>query len=396
MFISPIYVFIFPWLVGISVSFFLAQNSPIFSPVSFLGIFSVLYLLIILFLFNFFFTSYLSKPLDTENLLKEKLNLNALKNLLVLIFYSHLAYFSLAILYSNGFPLLWIIMGSENNYTNFGIPSITGFFNMLRSFGLVSCLLLIFYGDNSQKKYVILISLYFLISSFFLEASRGNGLIMLLHPIGMYLLLRKINIKEILFSIVLIIFFIFFFGFLQALRYSDFNLETLANASEAIGLENANEIFVFLAPFLIYIATPIMNMDLNLSKAPNFSFSLDNSLISLLPTGLRDYLSGGMGEKFGMLIDDAYNTTSFLTPLIMDFGSIGGLFIASFLLILTSWIYSKAKEGNLFYILIWPPFFMSLILSSFNSYFFSLVVITYPLMIILFLKFLLKPKYQFL
>tara|TARA_B100000161_G_C33520379_1_gene400823 strand:+ start:84 stop:1274 length:1191 start_codon:yes stop_codon:yes gene_type:complete len=396
MFISPIYVFIFPWLVGISVSFFLAQNSPIFSPVSFLGIFSVLYLLIILFLFNFFFTSYLSKPLDTENLLKEKLNLNALKNLLVLIFYSHLAYFSLAILYSNGFPLLWVIIGSENNYTNFGIPSITGFFNMLRSFGLVSCLLLIFYGDNSQKKYVILISLYFLISSFFLEASRGNGLIMLLHPIGMYLLLRKINIKEILFSIVLIIFFIFFFGFLQALRYSDFNLETLANASEAIGLENANEIFVFLAPFLIYIATPIMNMDLNLSKAPNFSFSLDNSLISLLPTGLRDYLSGGMGEKFGMLIDDAYNTTSFLTPLIMDFGSIGGLFIASFLLILTSWIYSKAKEGNLFYILIWPPFFMSLILSSFNSYFFSLVVITYPLMIILFLKFLLKPKYQFL
>ena len=95
---------------------------------------------------------------------------------------------------------------------------------------------------------------------------------MLLHPIGMYLLLRKINIKEILFSIVLIIFFIFFFGFLQALRYSDFNLETLANASEAIGLENANAIFIFLAPFLIYIATPIMNMDLNLSKAPNFSF----------------------------------------------------------------------------------------------------------------------------
>ena len=396
MFISPIYVFIFPWLVGISVSFFLAQNSPIFSPVSFLGIFSVLYLLIILFLFNFFFTSYLSKPLDTENLLKEKLNLNALKNLLVLIFYAHLIYFSLAILYSNGFPLLWVIIGSENNYTNFGIPSITGFFNMLRSFGLVSCLLLIFYGDNSQKKYVILISLYFLISSFFLEASRGNGLIMLLHPIGMYLLLRKINIKEILFSIILIIFFIFFFGFLQALRYNDFNLETLANASEAIGLENANAIFIFLAPFLIYIATPIMNMDLNLSKAPNFSFSLDNSLISLLPTGLRDYLSGGMGEKFGVLIDDAYNTTGFLTPLIMDFGSIGGLFIASLLLILTSWIYSKAKEGNLFYILIWPPFFMSLILSSFNSYFFSLVVITYPLMIILFLKFLLKSKHQFI
>jgi len=395
MFISPIYIFILPWIIGITVSFFLAQNSFIFSFISFQGIISVLYLLIILIFFTFFFTSYLSKPLDTENLLKEKLNLNALKNILILIFLSHLIYFSLATLYSNGFPLLWVMIGSENNYTNFGIPSITGFFNMLRSFGLVSCLLLFFYGDNSQKRYVFLISLYFLTSAFFLETSRGTGLIMLLHPIGMYLLLKKIKTKEILLSIVLIIFFIFFFGFLQALRYSDFSLDTLSNASEAIGLADTNAIFIFLAPFLIYIATPIMNMDLNLLKAPNFSFALDNSLISILPTGLRDYLSGGMEEKYGVLIDDAYNTTSFLTPLIMDFGSIGALFIASLLLILTSWIYAKAKEGNLFYILIWPPFFMSLMLSSFNSYFFSLVVITYPLMVILSLKFLLKPKYQF-
>ncbi len=392
MFISPIYVFIFPWLVGITISFFLAQNSTIFFSISFLSIISIFYLSFILIFFTIFFKSYLSKSIDTENLLKKKLNLNALKNLLILIFYSHLIYFFIASLYSNGFPLFWLIIGSENNYTNFGIPSISGFFNMIRSFGMVSCILLFLYGDYSQKRYVFLISLYFFTSSFFLEASRGNGLIMLLHPIGMFLLLKKIKTKEILLSAALLMIFIIFFGFLQALRYSDFSFETLVSASEAIGLDNTNVIFIFLAPFLIYLATPIMNMDLNLLKAPNFSFTLDNSLISILPSGLRDYLSEGMGEKFGVLIDDAYNTTSFLTPLIMDFGSIGGLFIASLLLILTSWIYVKAREGSIFYILIWPPFFMSLILSCFNFYFLSLVVVSYPIMIIIFLKFLIKPE----
>ena len=392
MFISPIYVFIFPWLVGITVSFFLAQNSTIFFSISFLSIISIFYLSFILIFFTIFFKSYLSKSIDTENLLKKKLNLNALKNLLILIFYSHLIYFFIASLYSNGFPLFWLIIGSENNYTNFGIPSISGFFNMIRSFGMVSCILLFLYGDYSQKRYVFLISLYFFTSSFFLEASRGNGLIMLLHPIGMFLLLKKIKTKEILLSAALLMIFIIFFGFLQALRYSDFSFETLVSASEAIGLDNTNVIFIFLAPFLIYLATPIMNMDLNLLKAPNFSFTLDNSLISILPSGLRDYLSEGMGEKFGVLIDDAYNTTSFLTPLIMDFGSIGGLFIASLLLIFTSWIYVKAREGSIFYILIWPPFFMSLILSCFNFYFLSLVVVSYPIMIIIFLKFLIKPE----
>ena len=84
-------------------------------------------------------------------------------------------------------------------------------------------------------------SLFFLTSAFVLVTSRGSGLLMLLRPIGMYLLLKKIKTKEILLSIVLIIFFIFFWIF-QALRYSDFSLDTLSNASEAIGLADTNAI----------------------------------------------------------------------------------------------------------------------------------------------------------
>ena len=122
-----------------------------------------------------------------------------------------------------------------------------------------------------------------------------------------------------------------------------------------------------------------MNMDLNLLNAPDFSIGLNYSLTNILPSAIKNLLALNPDEKYGLLASEAFNTTSFLTPFILDFGAIGGILIASLFLILTAWIYTKAKEGHIFCILIWPPFFMSLVLSSFNLFFLSLVVVIYPL-----------------
>ena len=64
-----------------------------------------------------------------------------------------------------------------------------------------------------------------------------------------------------------------------------------------------------------------MNMDLNLQNAPDFKFSPDKSFSLLLPSFIRNYLSPAEGdrEKYGLLVSSAYNTSSFLTPLIIDF-----------------------------------------------------------------------------
>ena len=133
-------------------------------------------------------------------------------------------------------------------------------------------------------------------------------------------------------------------------------------------------------------------MDLNLSNSPDFSIGLNYSLTNILPSALKNFLSLNQDDKYGLLVTDVFNTTSFLTPLILDFGAIGGLLIASLFLILTAWIYIKAKEGAIFYILIWPPLFMSLVLSSFNLFFLSLVVVIYPLFTLFFSRNLLKPS----
>ena len=392
MFISPIFFFSMPWILGMLIAFILGINSNIFFEISNFGIFAFSYLFFIFLFFLLFFRFYSLPSKNLDKILIEGINFFALKNLLILIFISHVIYLICATIFLGGFPLYWIIIGDERTYVDFVIPSISGLFNLTRSFGLVACLLLLMFGNRNNKKYVYLIGAYFLLSSFFIETSRGNGLVMLLHPIGMYLLLRKIYLKQLSYSFLLFISFILFFGLIQVLRYGDFDLELLTNNAEFVGLENPNIFLLFFIPAFLYLSTPIMNMDLNLSNSPDFSIGLNYSLTNILPSALKNFLSLNQDDKYGLLVTDAFNTTSFLTPLILDFGAIGGLLIASLFLILTAWIYIKAKEGAIFYILIWPPLFMSLVLSSFNLFFLSLVVVIYPLFTLFFSRNLLKSS----
>ena len=234
------------------IAFILGINSNIFFEISNFGIFAFSYLFFIFLFFLLFFRFYSLPSKNLDKILIEGINFFALKNLLILIFISHVIYLICATIFLGGFPLYWIIIGDERTYVDFIIPSISGLFNLTRSFGLVACLLLLMFGNRNNKKYVYLIGAYFLLSSFFIETSRGNGLVMLLHPIGMYLLLRKIYSKQLSYSFLLFFSFIFFFGLIQVLRYGDFDLEMLINNAEFVGLENPN-IFpaICLIPFVV-------------------------------------------------------------------------------------------------------------------------------------------------
>ena len=137
-----------------------------------------------------------------------------------------------------------------------------------------------------------------------------------------------------------------------------------------------------------------MNMDLNLKDADDFKFSPNKSITLLLPSFIRDYLAGEQSspEKYGLLVSEAYNTTSFLTPLIQDFGRFGALFVTFLFLSISGYVYSKAREGSLFYTLLWPPIFMSLLFSAFTLYFLALVVVLYPVVVTFTYNFLLNKK----
>lgn len=394
MYLSPIIIFLIPWVLGSIATFYYSENSIIFNDLSSTGLWYLSLLSLFMIYSILIFNIQRRKRVDIENIVKKKINFNSLKQLVSLIVISHLSIMILAIVYSSGFPLFWIFTGDIKTYANYGIPTISGLGNMIRAFGLVGCLILYLYGTKAQKKTGVYSAFYFLFTAFFIELSRGNGSVLIAHAIGFYFLIKKITIKNFLTTMLIIIVFIPFFAFLQVLRYGDFDLERANDQLLNVGINEASATNLFITPLVLYTSTPIMNMDLNLKSAPDFKFSPDSSIETLVPTFLRNiiYTRREYVADCGDLISCAYNTTSFLTPLIKDFGRYGALFFAIIILMVSSFIYSKARDGNLYYILLWPPIFMSLVLSSFNMYFFSLVVVLYPVVLSLSYNFLIKKQ----
>ena len=90
---------------------------------------------------------------------------------------------------------------------------------------------------------------------------------MLLHPIGMFLLLKKIKTKEILLSAALLMIFIILD--FSSPRYSDFSFETLVSASEA-RLDNTN-VILFSSSFLNLFSYTNNEYGFKSIKSSNFS-----------------------------------------------------------------------------------------------------------------------------
>ena len=394
MYLSPIIIFLGPWLLGSIATFYFSDYSVIFNNLSITGTWYLSLVGLFLFYSLVIFNIQRRRSLNLENIIKEKLNFNSLSSLIKLFVVLHFLTVILSILYSSGFPLYWVITGDPRTYVDYGIPTIFGLGNLLRAYGMVGCLILYLFGSKKQKRLAIYSSLYFIFTAFFLELSRGNGAVMLAHPLGFYFLIRKISFKNVSVVLLSALIFIPFFSFLQILRYGDFEFEKLNEQLLNAGISDASIINLVFTPAALYASTPIMNMDLNLKDAADFKFSPDKSITLLLPSFIRDFLAGDQSspEKYGLLVSEAYNTTSFLTPLIQDFGRFGALFITFLFLSISGYIYSKAREGSLFYTLLWPPIFMSLLFSAFTLYFLALIVVLYPILVMFSYNFLLNKK----
>ena len=97
----------------------------------------------------------------------KKINLNSLTRVVKIFFILHLIITILAIIYSSGFPLYWVIVGDPRTYANYGIPTISGLGALIRAFGLVGCLILYLFGTKKQKTLAMYIAIYyFLVLSF--------------------------------------------------------------------------------------------------------------------------------------------------------------------------------------------------------------------------------------
>ena len=365
------------WLIPLCIPYFI-PDSELIVPVGLGTVVLILSNLSLFFLFLFLFSCLGgSGGISKVNVAVSQIDYYIFSKRIDIIFYFWIFVYLVNIVGSGGIPLLWILQGDPRTYVDFGLPTLGGLGNLMRAYVLTSCYLIYFHSNlilKVRRRYLC-IGILLLISAFLLETGRGNGIVLLLHPVGLHFLLHEFKIKSIIKIILFIFIFIIGLGLIQMIRYSD-GFDKLEMYAKNSGFENAASLDLLLIPAVMYISIPVINTDLNFQVAELFEFKPYYSLQGILPTIIRDAIFE-RGD-YGKLVNEANNVSSYYIPFIRDFGQLGAFFIVSLILLVVAYCYNKARRGNVYYVLSYPPLFMSLVLSFFSLFFTSLVVLLYP------------------
>jgi oligosaccharide repeat unit polymerase len=383
--ISPQKIFTVVWLIPLAMPYLIVDNLTL-KRVGTETIFLVLSNIFMMYIFYFIFWLYgMRGSVIKVHFALKKLNFEKFSRNIDKIFWVWIVVYAINIIGSGGIPLIWIIQGDPRTYSDFGLPTLGGLGNMLRAFLLSSYYIIYFYSNlaiRKRRKYSI-ISIFLIITPFLFETSRGNGLVLILHPIALYFLLNDFKTTQIFKGIFAFFIITFILGGVQALRYSD-GIYQLLKFAENSGFSNSSIIEALLIPAIIYSSVPIINLDLNIQTSELIKFQPFYSLTGFLPTVIRDIIL--VKGDYGELINEANNASSFFIPFIRDFGIIGTYISVSIISAVVAYCYSRSRTGNLIYMFSYPPIFMSVFLSFFSLFFNSLVVLLYPLVVVWSLK----------
>jgi hypothetical protein len=284
-----------------------------------------------------------------------------------------------------GLPLFWVLLGDPRTYVDFGIPTISGLTNMVRAFLVVGFYVLFKFDTQHRKRYFLILT-GLLGSAFVLETSRGNGTFLLLHLICIYLVFNRPTLRLVVNTALICVVLLFFGGLLNAFRYGQ-DLDYLLTLADNYGMENfSGGLFsAAFVPAISYLTLPLVNLNLKLDTLPLVSFSPYYSLQGVFPTVIRELMF--QKGDYGLIVDEAHNVASFFDPIIRDFGSLFSLPILFFLYSVVSYVYVRAINGSIFYLLAYPPLFASTALSFFSMYYLLLVVLLYPFLVWHFFRF---------
>jgi oligosaccharide repeat unit polymerase len=318
------------------------------------------------------------------NIIVAKINVEKIERRTLFLFRIWILVYLINIIFSGGLPIYWVMSGDSRTYVDFGLPTIGGLGNMIRAFVLSVCYVIYFNTESINKSKFLKIGLFILASGFILETGRGNGVVLLLHAIAFFAFLNRMTWFGVAKVVSSVFVFILFLGYIQMFRYGA-GIESLIEYAENSGFDNQDTVSLLLIPTLLYVVSPIINLDLNIALSPLLKFEPYYSLQGLLPTVLRQELFL-VERDYGLLINEGHNVSSFYIPFIRDFGIIGTFIIVTFIQFVVCYVFVKARRGSLFHFFIWPPLFMSTVLSFFALFFTSLVVLLYPVLVYFFVR----------
>jgi oligosaccharide repeat unit polymerase len=306
------------------------------------------------------------------------LDLAILSDFIVRIFVVWLLGLFANIAYSGGLPIVWLLLGTGRNYLDYGMPTVSGLLNMMRAFMAASIYLLYLHKRARRRDYLILA---ILIASALGEISRGVVSALLLHVVAFAILLRPLRLKQIVMGLPLLVLAFVIFDYVGNIRTLDSDM----NLGEVLGGRFRDDsIWSSFVWSFTYITTPLNNLAFAISQHVEPLMVPYFTLQPLVPTVIRSMIWSAEAYPIE-LINEAFNATSFYAPLVTDFGVYGALIGFIILQILILLAYNSAKKGQIYGILVYPPIFVSIVLSFFYSYFFALPIVTYPMMAYVFM-----------
>ena len=322
-----------------------------------------------------------------------------------LFFFLWLFIFLLTIAYTGDLPLLSLITGSGFTYTSFAIPTLGGLGNLSRIISLQLILIYLLYSLYSRAKFQLTdISGFFLLlfSPIVFTLSRGDQVLCLLTVAftgalffpRTFMQFKFRSDNYFLYTILLLPTALLLFGFFQYARHGNLGVLS-ADQPEAISyflaqsrFELLNEFFGFhpglhlvFSALIVYISAPIYNLSLQLDTFHWFAFS-DSIFSSIFPTVIRDFFFPSSADRYGELVIEAFNTSTFMPSFFNSFGIIGGSVLIAFIFFVASICYSRSLSSlSLYYRFLYPFLASSIALSFFSNFFLILTVLMSPIIL---------------
>lgn len=276
------------------------------------------------------------------------------------------------VVFSGGFPLLWLVIGDARTYQDFGVH---GFNGMVNSFYYISllCYTYLYLKKRGKKQLIILLGLIF-----YPVFSMARALIFtgLFEVLGLYLLLNRIRLKSIIIALLLAISIIVAFG-----QMGD-NRNGLDSATESFVRSYVDDEYVDLMEKLpsgftwvyIYFTCAINNITYNINTLQPTGYPYF-TVRRLLPSFIAERVieQKDYEDKYALKMDDSvFNVFTIYSNYIKDFGVFFTIILFFLVGIFFYDIYYKSSPDDTKYLFMYPPIFMILCLSVFDDFLLSL------------------------
>ena len=225
--------------------------------------------------------------------------------------------FIVDVIYSGGFPLIWILLGDGRSHIDFGVPTFHGLFHGLLLFFVTSSFLLYRLGVNKRQQ---IVNIFFFFLYVVIVFNRGLTFIFLIQALFLYFITGgKLGFRKFFKVSFMLMIGAYIFGELGNLRSGN---NVFLNSVSAEGNNIFNYLPESLIWFYVYATGGLNNLLYNLS-ALEPSYYPVYTFAKLIPTVGYDLLGLEKAYDSFELADGRLTVSTAFQGLVSDFGLYG-------------------------------------------------------------------------